>query len=172
MHLELFLYFMWNSTWEELRRFGGWKKVLNGWNVLSNFVHNFVIVRVIAKPDTRVSMGLRILLQLHSCVRLVSTRQLHELASLRHVFALPEKKRLALLYPFSSLEAHLSRQVDKTRFQLFQPDLEALKRAERLFTPSPKHQMVYSSSAVRTDHLPELTQPEVRAELVISYNDI
>lgn len=101
-------------------------------------------------------------MHLHRCVRLVCTRQVHELASLRHVSLLPEKKRLGLMYPFSGLEAHLSRQVDKTRFQLFQPDLEALKLAERLFTPSPKHQIVYSSSAVRIDHMPELTQPEVR----------
>ncbi|XP_053482634.1 GTP-binding protein 8 isoform X2 [Ictalurus furcatus] len=106
-------------------------------------------------------MSLWLVLHLHRCIRLVSTRQAHELASLRRVSLLPEKKRLGLLYPFSILEAHLSRQVDKTRFQLFQPDLEALESAERLFTPSPKHQIVYSSSAVRIDHMPELTQPEV-----------
>lgn len=110
-------------------------------------------------------MSLWLVLHLHRCIRLVSTRQAHELASLRRVSLLPEKKRLGLLYPFSSLEAHLSRQVDKSRFQLFQPDLEALESAERLFTPSPKHQIVYSSSAVRIDHMPELTQPEVKAEI-------
>ncbi|TSQ01561.1 GTP-binding protein 8 [Bagarius yarrelli] len=104
-------------------------------------------------------MSWRILL--HSCVRLTSTRQSHELASVRRVTLLPENKRLSLLYPFSSLEAHLSQQIDKTQFYLFQPDLEALEFAERFFTPSPKHQIVYSSSAVRLDHMPELTQPEV-----------
>ncbi|XP_060785362.1 LOW QUALITY PROTEIN: GTP-binding protein 8 [Neoarius graeffei] len=120
-----------------------------------------VTITVITEPDLHISMSLRALLHLHSCVRLVSRHQLHELASLRHVSLLPKKKRLGLLYPFSSLEAHLSRQVDKTKFQLFQPDLEALNCAERLFTPSPKHQIVNSSSAVRIDHMPELAQPEV-----------
>ncbi|KAG7331579.1 hypothetical protein KOW79_005548 [Hemibagrus wyckioides] len=106
-------------------------------------------------------MSLRILLHVHSCVRLVSTRHAHELASLRQVSLLPENKRLGLLYPFSSLEAHLSRQIDKTPFHLFQPELGALQCAERLFTPSPKHQILYSSSAVHIDHMPDLTQPEV-----------
>ncbi|KAK3542878.1 hypothetical protein QTP70_006134 [Hemibagrus guttatus] len=100
-------------------------------------------------------------LKMLSCVRLVSTRHAHELASLRQVSLLPERKRLGLLYPFSSLEEHLSRQVDKTPFHLFQPELGALECAERLFTPSPKHQILYSSSAVRTEHMPDLTQPEV-----------
>lgn len=107
-------------------------------------------------------MSLRALLPLHTCVRLVPSRQVHELASLRRVSVLPEKKRMRLLYPFSSLETYLSPQVDKTRFQLFQPNLEALEWAEKLFTPSTKHQIEYSSSAVRLDHMPELTQPEVR----------
>lgn len=107
-------------------------------------------------------MSLRILLHVRGGVRLVSTRQAHELASLRHVSMLPEEKRVGLLYPFSRLDSHLSRQVDKTRFYLFQPDLEDLERAERLFTPSHKHQIFYSSSAVRIDHVPEPTQPEVR----------
>ncbi|GAA6104818.1 GTP-binding protein 8 [Tachysurus ichikawai] len=106
-------------------------------------------------------MSLRILLHVRGGVRLVSTRQAHELASLRHVSMLPEEKRVGLLYPFSRLDSHLSRQVDKTRFYLFQPDLEDLERAERLFTPSHKHQIFYSSSAVRIDHVPEPTQPEV-----------
>lgn len=121
-----------------------------------------VPLAVFAKPHIRINMSLRILLHVHSCVRLVSTRHAHELASLRQVSLLPENKRLGLLYPFSSLEAHLSRQIDKTPFHLFQPELGALQCAERLFTPSPKHQILYSSSAVHIDHMPDLTQPEVR----------
>lgn len=137
---------------------------MKGCKVLSGFALCLGIVTVITTPDLHISMSLRTLLHLNSCVRLVSMHQLHEFASLRHVSLLPEKKRLGLLYPFSSLEAHLSRKVDKTQFQLFQPDLKALEYAERLFTPSPKHQIVYSSSAVRIDHMPELTQPEVRGK--------
>ncbi|KAM9487046.1 GTP-binding protein 8 isoform 1-T3 [Clarias gariepinus] len=106
-------------------------------------------------------MSLPNLLHVHKCTRLVHTHQVHALASLRRVSLLPEKKRLGLLDPFRSLESHLSPQVDKTRFKLFQPNLEAMEWAERLFTPSPKHQIVYSSSAVRIDHMPELSQPEV-----------
>lgn len=109
-------------------------------------------------------MSFRILLHMHSYVRLGSKRQAHELASLRRVALLPDNKRQGILYPFSSLEAHLSRQEDKTQFHLFQPDLEALVCAERLFTPSPKHQIVYSASAVRIDHMPKRTQPEVRGK--------
>lgn len=106
-------------------------------------------------------MRVRGLPQLHSLVGTGVVRQVHELASIRSVCLLPEKKRTVLLHPYSHLETHLSRQVDQAQFKLFQPDIEALRKAEKLFTPTPKHQIMYFSSAVRRDHIPELTQPEV-----------
>ncbi|XP_015464105.2 GTP-binding protein 8 [Astyanax mexicanus] len=103
----------------------------------------------------------RFLLCLPLAAGTLSMRCSHQLATMRHASLLPEKKRQRLLFPFSELEAHLSRQIDRAKFELFQPTVEDLRQAEKLFTPSPKHHIMYSSSAVRTDHLPELTQPEV-----------
>ncbi|KAL6485270.1 hypothetical protein MHYP_G00073150 [Metynnis hypsauchen] len=106
-------------------------------------------------------MSARVLLHFHSAAGPASRRHAHQLASLSQAARLSEKKLKSLLYPFSDLEAHLSRQVDQRRFRLFQPNMEDLERAEKLFTPSPKHDILYSTSAVHADHMPELTQPEV-----------
>ncbi|XP_036427868.1 GTP-binding protein 8 isoform X2 [Colossoma macropomum] len=106
-------------------------------------------------------MSARVLLRFHSAAGPASRRPVHQLASLSQAARLSEKKLRSLLYPFSDLEAHLSRQVDQRRFRLFQPNMEDLERAEKLFIPSPKHHILYSTSAVRADHMPELTQPEV-----------
>ncbi|KAI4885923.1 hypothetical protein NFI96_030893 [Prochilodus magdalenae] len=107
------------------------------------------------------SVSTGMLLRFQTGIGAASIRQAHHLSSLRHAAQLSERKRKSLLYPFNDLEAHVSRQVDQQRFQLFQPNMEDLEHAERLFTPSPKHHIGYSTSAVRTDHMPELTQPEV-----------
>ncbi|KAL7866212.1 hypothetical protein SRHO_G00114590 [Serrasalmus rhombeus] len=106
-------------------------------------------------------MSARVLLRFRSAAGPVSRRHAHQLASLSQAARLSEKKLKGLLYPFSDLEAHLSRQVDQRRFRLFQPNMEDLERAEKLFTPSPKHHILYSTSAVRAEHMPELAQPEV-----------
>uniref|UniRef100_A0A8C1VQ98 GTP-binding protein 8 n=1 Tax=Cyprinus carpio TaxID=7962 RepID=A0A8C1VQ98_CYPCA len=78
-----------------------------------------------------------------------------------NVCVLPEKRRQALLYPFNSLEEHLSSQVRQEEFKTFNPSLEELRQAETLFTPSSKHSIDCSSSAVRLDHVPLLKHPEV-----------
>ena len=65
------------------------------------------------------------------------------------------------MYPFSALEGHLDRRVDREDFQLFHPSEEDLRRAEELFTPSARHDILYTSSAVRMDHVPVTQQPEV-----------
>ncbi|XP_051761651.1 GTP-binding protein 8 isoform X1 [Ctenopharyngodon idella] len=101
------------------------------------------------------------LLQTHiSCWPLVLQRG-HRLASIKHVCLLPERRRQGLLYPFSGLVEHLSSQVNQTEFNIFHPSLEELRQAEILFTPSSKHVIDYSTSAVRMDHVPILKQPEV-----------
>ncbi|KAJ8388563.1 hypothetical protein AAFF_G00132770 [Aldrovandia affinis] len=46
-------------------------------------------------------------------------------------------------------------------FQLFQPSVGAIARAEGLFTPSHKHAIDYCSSAIRVEHAPAMLQPEV-----------
>uniref|UniRef100_A0A672KSQ7 G domain-containing protein n=1 Tax=Sinocyclocheilus grahami TaxID=75366 RepID=A0A672KSQ7_SINGR len=101
------------------------------------------------------------LLQTHiSCYPLVAQR-VHQLASIKHVCVLAERRRQGLLYPFSSLEEHLSSQVSQEEFKIFHPSLEELCQAETPFTPSSKHSIDYSTSAVRIDHVPLLKQPEV-----------
>lgn len=95
-----------------------------------------------------------------SCWLLVLQRG-HRLASIKHVCQLSERKRQSLLYPFSDLEGHLFSQVNQAQFKIFHPSLEELRQAETLFTPSSKHVINYSTSAVRMDHVPILKQPEV-----------
>ncbi|XP_030643126.1 GTP-binding protein 8 [Chanos chanos] len=90
-----------------------------------------------------------------------ATRGVHSLASVQSACQLPEKKRQGLLFPFSELQPYLDRQVDPGSFQLFLPSVEDLRHAEKLFTPTAKHQINYFTSAVRTDHAPVLKQPEV-----------
>lgn len=55
------------------------------------------------------------------------------------------------------------RSVDRTPFQLFQPDLEGMAAAERLFRCSPSHRIEYVASAERMAHAPALKAPEVSA---------
>ncbi|XP_056322022.1 GTP-binding protein 8 [Danio aesculapii] len=95
-----------------------------------------------------------------SCWFLVLQRG-YRLASIKNVCQLSERKRQSLLYPFSHLEGHLSSQVNQAQFKIFHPSLEELRQAETLFTPSSKHVINYSTSAVRMDHVPVLKQPEV-----------
>lgn len=102
------------------------------------------------------------LLQTHISCWSVVRQSVHQLASIKHVCLLSERRRQGLLYPFSALEEHLNPQVDQAEFKIFHPSLNDLCRAETLFTPSHKNQIDYSSSAVRMDHVPVLKQPEVR----------
>ncbi|XP_056145935.1 GTP-binding protein 8 [Lampris incognitus] len=85
----------------------------------------------------------------------------HKLASLQKASQLPQRKLQELLHPFSKLEPYLDRSVDRTQFQLFFPSLEDMVKAEKLFHASPFHRIDYLTSAVRVDHAPKLTQPEV-----------
>ncbi|XP_067114736.1 GTP-binding protein 8 isoform X2 [Osmerus mordax] len=92
--------------------------------------------------------------------KLTCPRRFHNLASIQQASLLPQRKLQALLFPFSDLEAHLASSVDRSQFQLFQPSMEALTLAEKLFSPSPSHKMDYLASAVRMEHTPNLNQPE------------
>lgn len=59
------------------------------------------------------------------------------------------------------LEKYLNCNVNKTNFSIFEPSLEDIKKAETYFKPSSKHIIDYSTSAVRMDHVPLMSQPEV-----------
>ncbi|KAL0985533.1 hypothetical protein UPYG_G00158170 [Umbra pygmaea] len=85
----------------------------------------------------------------------------HNLASIQQASLLPQTKLQGLLFPFHQLEPHLSSSVDRGNFRLFQPSVEDIAKAEKLFTPSPSHNIDYHTSAVRMDHAPSLNQPEV-----------
>ncbi|KAL3970203.1 E3 ubiquitin-protein ligase [Sarotherodon galilaeus] len=88
-------------------------------------------------------------------------QRIHKLASVQKVTSLPPKKLRSLLYPFGELEAYLDRSVDRTQFQLFDPSLEDMIEAEKLFHSSPSHKIDYYISAERMEHAPDLKQPEV-----------
>ncbi|KAI3356583.1 hypothetical protein L3Q82_017783 [Scortum barcoo] len=106
---------------------------------------------------TRLSLRLQSRTHVHS----VSRHSVHKLASLQRASLLPPHKVRSLLYPFSELEAHLDRSVDRSQFKLFHPSLEDMMRAEKLFCSSPSHKIDYHVSAERMEHAPALKQPEV-----------
>ncbi|OCT93686.1 GTP-binding protein 8 [Xenopus laevis] len=82
-------------------------------------------------------------------------------ASIKDVTKLQEKKMNKILFPILGLEKYLSPNMDKKHFRLFDPSLEQIAKAEELFRPSDKHPIDYVTSAIRMDHAPSLTQPEV-----------
>ncbi|KAM4699091.1 GTP-binding protein 8 isoform 2-T3 [Discoglossus pictus] len=82
-------------------------------------------------------------------------------ASFQEVAKLQEVKLTQLVFPIKEIERFLSPSVDKTNFRLFDPTLEQIRKAEELFRPSERHRIDYHTSAVRMDHAPSLTQPEV-----------
>lgn len=59
------------------------------------------------------------------------------------------------------MEPYLDRTVDRSVFQLFQPSVDDMLKAEKLFCSSRSHQIDYFTSAERMDHAPEITHPEV-----------
>ncbi|KAJ8004545.1 hypothetical protein DPEC_G00137390 [Dallia pectoralis] len=85
----------------------------------------------------------------------------HKLASFQQASLLPERKLQGLLFPFTELEPYLAKTATSGQFQLFQPSVEDIARAEKLFSPSASHMIDYHTSAVRIDHAPSLPQPEV-----------
>ncbi|NXH15288.1 GTPB8 protein, partial [Bucco capensis] len=83
------------------------------------------------------------------------------LASLSQVLRLERSRRIGIVFPLQKLERYLLPGADTAPFRLFQPGLAALQRAETLFRSSRDHVIDYVSSAVRMDHAPALTLPEV-----------
>ncbi|XP_029426205.1 GTP-binding protein 8 isoform X2 [Nannospalax galili] len=75
---------------------------------------------------------------------------------------LPQKQLTRILYPLRELEAHLVADMSPLlQWRLFDPSLEDIKKAESVFTATPRNRIEYLSSAVRLDHAPGQQQPEV-----------
>uniref|UniRef100_K7F2M0 GTP-binding protein 8 n=1 Tax=Pelodiscus sinensis TaxID=13735 RepID=K7F2M0_PELSI len=83
-------------------------------------------------------------------------------ASFSEVLQLEDKKLTGLVFPLQGLEKYLTPGVNTASFRTFNPSLDDIHRAEALFKPSSKHVIDYFSSAVRMDHAPQLSQPEVQ----------
>uniref|UniRef100_A0A8C4S1V7 GTP-binding protein 8 n=1 Tax=Erpetoichthys calabaricus TaxID=27687 RepID=A0A8C4S1V7_ERPCA len=93
---------------------------------------------------------------------LISTcRNSHKFSSVIDVAMISEKKMGSLLFPFQGLEKYLMGGVNKSHFHAFLPSFEDIKSAEAFFTPSKRHSIDYYSSAVRMDHAPVISEPEV-----------
>ncbi|NXG06298.1 GTPB8 protein, partial [Sakesphorus luctuosus] len=88
-------------------------------------------------------------------------RALPPLAALAQVLRLERIRRTAILFPLQQLERYLAPGAYTEPFHLFEPGLAALQRAEELFRSGQGHTIDYVSSAVRTDHAPPPTMPEV-----------
>ncbi|XP_029770163.1 GTP-binding protein 8 isoform X3 [Terrapene carolina triunguis] len=101
--------------------------------------------------------GANCLLQRHSATWRSSTKN----ASFSEVLQLEDKKLTGVVFPLQGLEKYLAPNVNTTSFRTFNPGLDDIHRAEALFKPSGKHVIDYFSSAVRMDHAPQLSQPEV-----------
>ncbi|XP_064136047.1 GTP-binding protein 8 isoform X5 [Loxodonta africana] len=78
------------------------------------------------------------------------------------VLRLPQRQLTKLVFPLQELERHLAPDTRPSlRLRLFEPSLEAIARADGLFTSTAWHRIEYVSSAVRLDHAPGLLRPEV-----------
>lgn len=85
------------------------------------------------------------------------------LAALSEALRLERSRRSgsALVFPLQGLARCLLPGAEAAAPGLFQPDLAALRSAERLFAAGPGHAVAYLSSAVRMEHAPPPALPEV-----------
>ncbi|XP_008069288.1 GTP-binding protein 8 isoform X3 [Carlito syrichta] len=82
--------------------------------------------------------------------------------TLAEVLQLPKKQLTKLLYPLQELERHLAPDTGPDlHLRIFDPSLEDIARAESIFTATVRNRIDYLSSAVRIDHAPDLSRPEV-----------
>uniref|UniRef100_A0A452J1K2 GTP-binding protein 8 n=2 Tax=Gopherus TaxID=38771 RepID=A0A452J1K2_9SAUR len=101
--------------------------------------------------------GANCLLRRHSA----TWRSSPQNASFAEVLQLEDKKLTGVVFPLQGLERYLAPGVNTASFRTFSPSLDDIHRAEALFKPSGRHVIDYFSSAVRMDHAPQLSQPEV-----------
>ncbi|XP_056649441.1 GTP-binding protein 8 isoform X2 [Monodelphis domestica] len=94
--------------------------------------------------------------------RLVGLRAYSGPAAVSNVLRLPERQQKGLMFPLQELERYLVPGVSaKLHVRTFDPSLEDIARAEVAFCPSPNHRIDYLSSAVRLDHAPSSSSPEI-----------
>nr|XP_048278311.1 GTP-binding protein 8 [Myodes glareolus] len=79
------------------------------------------------------------------------------------VLRLPQKQLTKIVYPLRELAQYLVTDTGPGLIEqrLFDPSLEDITRAERVFEATARNRVEYLSSAVRLDHAPSLQQPEV-----------
>ncbi|XP_062983710.1 GTP-binding protein 8 [Elgaria multicarinata webbii] len=82
-------------------------------------------------------------------------------ASFSEVLQLREKQLTRTAFPLQDLAKYMLPNVDTSCFQMFSPNHNDIHRAELLFIPSRQHTIDFFTSAVRMDHVPQLSQPEV-----------
>ncbi|XP_042312674.1 LOW QUALITY PROTEIN: GTP-binding protein 8 [Sceloporus undulatus] len=82
-------------------------------------------------------------------------------ASFSEVQQLQEKQFTGLTFPLQDLEKYLTPNVDTSCFHIFSPNHDDINKAEKFFIQSRQHIIDYYSSAVRMDHIPQLSLPEV-----------
>nr|XP_060626741.1 GTP-binding protein 8 [Anolis sagrei ordinatus]XP_060626742.1 GTP-binding protein 8 [Anolis sagrei ordinatus] len=82
-------------------------------------------------------------------------------ASFSEVQQLQEKQFTGLAYPLQDLEKYLAPNLDTSCFRLFNPNRDDISKGEKFFIPSRENLIDYYSSAVRMDHIPQLSLPEV-----------
>ncbi|KAK7821229.1 hypothetical protein U0070_000175 [Myodes glareolus] len=80
------------------------------------------------------------------------------------VLRLPQKQLTKIVYPLRELAQYLVTDTGPGLIEqrLFDPSLEDITRAERVFEATARNRVEYLSSAVRLDHAPSLQHPEVR----------
>ncbi|XP_044526031.1 GTP-binding protein 8 [Gracilinanus agilis] len=94
--------------------------------------------------------------------RVVGMRAYSGPVAVSHVLRLPERQQKGLVFPLQELERCLVHGASaKLHVRTFDPSLEDIARAELAFCPSPKHRIDYVSSAVRLDHAPSSSSPEI-----------
>ncbi|XP_048348442.1 GTP-binding protein 8 [Sphaerodactylus townsendi] len=90
-----------------------------------------------------------------------SGRTATKYASFSEVLQLQEKQFTGITFPLQDLAKYLTPNMDTSGFQIFNPNHEDIKKAEAFFISSRYHIIDYFVSAVRMDHAPQLSKPEV-----------
>ncbi|XP_030059656.1 GTP-binding protein 8 [Microcaecilia unicolor] len=94
-------------------------------------------------------------------LQMAAYRYIERYTSCQELLHLQTRKLNSVIFPLKELENYLNPNVDKNAFRIFDPSFDDIKRAEELFKPASKHEIDYFTSAVRMDHVPLLSQPEV-----------
>ncbi|XP_053162283.1 GTP-binding protein 8 [Hemicordylus capensis] len=109
-------------------------------------------------PKARRFLMISCLLQRHFATR---SKTPTKYASFSEVLQLQEKQFTEISFPLQDLARYLAPNVDRSCFQIFTPSHDDIYRAEMFFVPSREHAIDYFTSAIRMDHTPQSSLPEV-----------